>query len=249
MCSKHGFGHTYKVSAWNCHHKCDIWHCVFSRDYFGGLAKSLVKQPLSATRKSFTSHRVESSPYFREGRMGILWRLEQTQCRCCKHQLCITKCPYYHHIVEMMLIVVIISPTHAPPPLPSTKRFSSQRASNAGDISMLHTNRKAFDIATWQYDSYTILYPLYTGAATFVPPLCDHKTPQVATEGTKETERLPWSFKGGTEDVPTSPWTPWSPWSFEHVQNSRTKEAGGRHTHSRGRRMDARWSVIGRPVK
>ena len=28
----------------------------------------------------------------------------------------------------------------------------------------------------------------------------------------------------------------------------RSKEAGGRHTHRRGRRMDARWSAIGRPV-
>ena len=69
------------------------------------------------------------------------------------------------------------------------------------------------------------LYPLYTGAATFVPPLCDHKTGQVAVEDRKEAERLSWSFKGGTQDVQTSPWTPWSPWSFEHVQNSRTKVA------------------------
>ena len=29
----------------------------------------------------------------------------------------------------------------------------------------------------------------------------------------------------------------------------RSKEAGGRHTHRRGGRMDARWSAIGRPVK
>ena len=29
----------------------------------------------------------------------------------------------------------------------------------------------------------------------------------------------------------------------------RSKEAGGRHTHCRGRRMDAQWSAIGRPVK
>ena len=69
------------------------------------------------------------------------------------------------------------------------------------------------------------LYPLYTGAAPFVSPLCDHKTDQVAVEGTEEAERLPWSFKGGTEDVQTSPWTPWSQWSFEHVRNSRTKVA------------------------
>ena len=102
------------------------------------------------------------------------------------------------------------------------------------------------------------LYPLYTGAATFVPPLCDHKTGEVAVEGAEEAERLPWSFKGGTEDVQTSPWTPWSPWSFEHVQNNRSKvaeevgrskEAGGRHAHRRGRRMDAHGSAIGRPVK
>ena len=29
----------------------------------------------------------------------------------------------------------------------------------------------------------------------------------------------------------------------------RSKEAGWRHTHRRGRRMDAQWSAIGRPVK
>ena len=23
------FGHTYKVSAWNSHHKCHFWHCIF----------------------------------------------------------------------------------------------------------------------------------------------------------------------------------------------------------------------------
>ena len=76
-------------------------------------------------------------------------------------------------------------------------------------------------VYTWD----TRFYPLYTGAATSVPPLCDHKTVQVAVEGRREAERLPWSFKGGTQDVQASPWTPWSPWSFEHVQNSRTKVA------------------------
>ena len=90
-----------------------------------------------------------------------------------------------------------------------------------------------------------------------MPPLYDHITGQVAVEGRTEAERLSWSFKGGTQDVQTSPWTPRSPWSFEHVQNSRTKvvedvgrskEAGGRHTHRRDRRMDARWSAIGHPV-
>ena len=29
----------HKISAWNSHRKCDFWHCVFSRDYFGELAK------------------------------------------------------------------------------------------------------------------------------------------------------------------------------------------------------------------
>ena len=29
----------------------------------------------------------------------------------------------------------------------------------------------------------------------------------------------------------------------------RSREAGGRHTHRRGRRMDAQWSAIGHPVK
>ena len=33
VCPKHGFGHTYKVSAWNSQHKCHFWHCIFSRYY------------------------------------------------------------------------------------------------------------------------------------------------------------------------------------------------------------------------
>ena len=69
------------------------------------------------------------------------------------------------------------------------------------------------------------LYSLYTGAVTSVPPLCDHKTGQVAVEGRKEGEQLPWSFRGGTKHVQTSTWTPWSPWSLKHVQNSYTKVA------------------------
>ena len=105
------------------------------------------------------------------------------------------------------------------------------------------------------------LYPLYTETATFVPPLCDHQTGQVAVEGTTEAESLPWWFKGGTEDVQTLPWTPWSPWSFEHVQSSRTKVAQevGRPQVAQSRQEEyiriavfAEWmhrSVIGRPVK
>ena len=101
------------------------------------------------------------------------------------------------------------------------------------------------------------LYLLYTGAATFLPPLCDHKTGQVAVEGRKEAERLPWSLNGGTQDVQTSPWTPWSPWSFGHVQNSRTKvaEEVGRSQVARMRQeegthiaMVAEWMHSGRPL-
>ena len=32
VCPKPCFGHTYKVSPWNSHHKYDFWHCVFSRE-------------------------------------------------------------------------------------------------------------------------------------------------------------------------------------------------------------------------
>ena len=100
-------------------------------------------------------------------------------------------------------------------------------------------------------------YPLYTGAATSVPPLCDHKTIQVAVEGRREAERLPWSFKGGTQDVQASPWTPWSPWSFEHVQNSCTKvaEEVGRSQVAQRRQDEgthiavvAEWMHSGRPL-
>ena len=78
----------------------------------------------------------------------------------------------------------------------------------------------------------------------------------------KEAERLPWSFKVGTEDAQPSPWTPWSPWSFEHVlitvaqRSPRTsvahrslKGAGGRHAHRRDRRMNAQKSATRRPIK
>ena len=39
------FGHTYKVSAWNSHHKCDFWHCIFMQDYFGEVQKCLWNKP------------------------------------------------------------------------------------------------------------------------------------------------------------------------------------------------------------
>ena len=101
------------------------------------------------------------------------------------------------------------------------------------------------------------LYPLYTGAATFLPPLCDPKSGQVAVEGRKEAERLLWSLNGGTQDVQTSPWTPWSPWSFEHVKKSRTKvaEEVGRSQVARRRQEEgthiaivAEWMHSGRPL-
>ena len=33
--------YTYKVSAWNSHHKCHFLYCIFSRDYFGRSLPSL----------------------------------------------------------------------------------------------------------------------------------------------------------------------------------------------------------------
>ena len=33
------YGHTCTVSAWNSRHKCDFWHCIFPRAYFGQLMK------------------------------------------------------------------------------------------------------------------------------------------------------------------------------------------------------------------
>ena len=114
-------------------------------------------------------------------------------------------------------------------------------------------------------DRFAFLYivtprgaPYNTGSATFLPPLCDHKTGQVAVEGRKEAERLSWLLNGGTQDVQTSPWTPWLPWSFEHVQNSRTKvaEEVGRSQVARRRQeegthiaMVAEWMHSGRPLR
>ena len=108
--------------------------------------------------------------------------------------------------------------------------------------------------APWASSHYN---PLYIGVATFVPPLCNHKTGQVAAEGTKDAESLPWSFKGGTEDVQSPPWTPWSPWSFEHVQNSRTQVADevgrwqvAQRRQEEGKRIAvvAEWMHRGRPM-
>ena len=81
---------------------------------------------------------------------------------------------------------------------------------------------------------------LFTWSVTFVPRLCDHKTGQVVVEATKEAERLPWSFKGGTKDVQTSPRTPRSPCSKQSHKVRRgsrsltghSKETGGRHTQN-----------------
>ena len=103
-------------------------------------------------------------------------------------------------------------------------------------------------------DQSALVYTPFTQGTTFVPPLCDHKIGQVAVEGRREAERLPWSFKGGTQDVQTSPW---SPWSFEHVQNSRTKVAEeiGRSRVAQRRQEEgtriavvAEWVHSGRPL-
>ena len=39
MCPKHGFGHTYKISAGNSHKKYNISNIQILREYFGELAK------------------------------------------------------------------------------------------------------------------------------------------------------------------------------------------------------------------
>ena len=39
VCPKQGFGHTYKVSAWNSHHKYYLCNTQISREVFGELAK------------------------------------------------------------------------------------------------------------------------------------------------------------------------------------------------------------------
>ena len=105
-------------------------------------------------------------------------------------------------------------------------------------------------ITTWEY-------PLYTGAATFVPPLCDYKTGHVAVEGTEEAKGCLAQSRVGTEDVQTSPSMPWSLWSFDYVQNSRTKvaEEVGRSQVARRRQAEgihiavvAEWMHRGRPL-
>ena len=54
----------------------------------------------------------------------------------------------------------------------------------------------------------TYLMPPLHRMAIFVPPVCDHKICQVVVGGSKEAEWLPRSFKGGTQEVQTSPWSP-----------------------------------------
>ena len=96
------------------------------------------------------------------------------------------------------------------------------------------------------------LYPLYTGAATFLPPLCDHKTGQVAVEGRKEAERLPCSFIA--IDIAMDAMVAVKFWACSKQSHKgrrggrsltgRSKGAGGRHTHRRGGRMDG-CTVVG----
>ena len=55
--------------------------------------------------------------------------------------------------------------------------------------------------------------PFTQGAATFVPPLCDHKTDQVAVEGRKEAERtmhiLFAKYNSTTSHVLQKHWVGW----------------------------------------
>ena len=45
------FGHRYKVWIWNSHIKCGFGHCIFSRYYFGELAKRQWNNPLVPQRR------------------------------------------------------------------------------------------------------------------------------------------------------------------------------------------------------
>ena len=47
VCPKQGFGHTYKVSAWNSHHKYYLCNTQISRNFFGELAKRKWNTPLA----------------------------------------------------------------------------------------------------------------------------------------------------------------------------------------------------------
>ena len=100
----------------------------------------------------------------------------------------------------------------------------------------------------------------YTPFTQGLRPLCLPCTTTKLTRSPLKAERRPNGCLGRSRvytERSASPWTPWSPWSFEHAQNSRrggrsltgrSKEAGGRHTHRRGRRMDVQWSAIARTV-
>ena len=45
QCPKHGFGHTYKVSAWNSHENYDFCNTQISKEYLGELAKRQWNNP------------------------------------------------------------------------------------------------------------------------------------------------------------------------------------------------------------
>ena len=75
---KHGFGHMYKVLAWNSHKKCDFWHFIFSRDYFGELAKLYWnKRPVAKRGEcDVTIHSIDHVTYC----YGQQWSLSCNQC-------------------------------------------------------------------------------------------------------------------------------------------------------------------------
>ena len=71
--------------------------------------------------------------------------------------------------------------------------------------------KQSLTVWNWVTQIYTSVMPSkHTGECNVLPPLCDHKTDQVAVGGTREAEWLYWSFKGDTQDDQTLPWSPWN---------------------------------------
>ena len=112
---------------------------------------------------------------------------------------------------------------------------------------------------------WTMLCVINTTFTQGLTPLCSLVRPQ-------NWPGLRWRQKGGrTIALVVQGWYTWRPYiamdamvavkfwacsgqSHKSLWGCRSltgcpKEAGGRHTHRRGRRMDAQWSAIGRPVK
>ena len=83
------------------------------------------------------------------------------------------------------------------------------------------------DDKPWHGPLFTYI-PFCTELATIVPPSYDHKTGQVASGGSNEAAGLPWSFKGDTQDVHTSPKGAMVAIKFWTCSNSYTKQRSHR---------------------